>query len=234
MEITNTRSGKLLLGCGVASGALYFLGDALMSARYPGYNPLHRTVSELNALGAPTRALSIACGLAGYALLLPFGAGVWRSAAGHRGLRAAGGLLSGLGAFGLWGVPFASMQPPGEQQEGLHALSGLVGLLLLVAAMGTAATAPDRRLRLYSLATIAAMVAFSGWAALQAGRIEAGQATPWIGAKERIGFYSWHLWLVVLALRLLRQDPAPGADRGGSGALPPRAPLGTAGPATTS
>jgi hypothetical protein len=39
VEDANTRSRKVLLGCGVASVALYLLGDALMSARYPGYNP---------------------------------------------------------------------------------------------------------------------------------------------------------------------------------------------------
>ncbi|MFN8513869.1 MAG: DUF998 domain-containing protein [Thermomicrobiales bacterium] len=227
MEGLNATTQKVLLGCGVASGALYFVGDILMSARYPGYSLLHRTVSELNALGAPTRGLSIAFGLAGYALLVPFGVGVWRVAAGSRSWRAAGAALFGLGAFGLWGVPFASMQPPGTEQEGLHALSGMVGLLLLVAAMCAVATAPDQRLRLYSLATLVIMIAFSGWAAMQASGVEAGLATPWVGAKERIGFYSWHLWFIVLALMLIRRSVAAGAGRSTRKELPTSVPVAT-------
>jgi hypothetical protein len=225
MQVVNATARKVLLGCGIASGAIYLAGDVLMAVRYRGYSYLDQTVSELNALDAPTRGLSIAFGLAGYALLLPFGAGVWRSAAGSRGLRAAGGALAGLGAFGLWGVPFASMQPRGAEQGGLHALSGLVGLLLLIVAIGCAATAPDRRLRLYSLATLAVMVAFSGWAAMYAGGVEAGQVTPWVGVIERIGFYSWHLWFIVLALLLLRQDDAARVGHGVRGVPPTTAPV---------
>ncbi len=47
-----------------------------MSAVYPGYSYLHQTVSELNAVGAPTWGLSVAIGLAGYLLLVPFGVGI--------------------------------------------------------------------------------------------------------------------------------------------------------------
>jgi uncharacterized protein DUF998 len=118
-----------------------------MSVRYAGYSYLHQTVSELNALGAPIRGLSIAFGLAGYGLLIPFGLGIWRSAAGNRRLRVVGGVLAGLGAFGSWAAPFASMQLRGTEQEGPHGLSGIVGLLLLVMAMGFAATTSDRRFR---------------------------------------------------------------------------------------
>lgn len=35
--------------------------------------------------------------------------------------------------------------------------------------------------------------------------IEAGLETPWVGVIERVSFYSWHLWFMVLALRLSRR-----------------------------
>jgi len=49
------------------------------------------------------------------------------------------------------------------------------------------------------------MVVFAAWAAIDIGRIEASLAIPWVGVKERISFYAWHLWFSVLASVLLRQ-----------------------------
>jgi hypothetical membrane protein len=223
-----TRARMILLGCGILSGVLYFAGDVLMSAVYPGYSSLHRTVSELNAIGAPTRDLSIAFGLAGYLLLIPFGAGVWQSAAGNRRLRVAGVALAMLGISGLWGVTLASMQPPGTEQPASHAVSAIVGLLLLVTAIAFSASALGKRFRLYSVATIVVMLAFAGWAAMDATRIEEGLATPWVGVKERISFYSWHLWFIVLALVLLRQRRAANAEAGNREGMPMDVPVTTA------
>jgi hypothetical protein len=202
-----SRLRKVMLICGILSGSLYFAGDVLMSAIYPGYSYLNQTVSELNAIGAPTWGLSIAFGIADYLFLILFGAGVWRSAAGSRRLRVAGAALAVLGVTGLWGVPFASMQPRGMEQPAAHAISGMIGMLLLITAMGLAASALDRRFRLYSIATIVTMLAFAGWSAMNAAAIEQGLATPWVGIKERICFYSWHLWYIVLSLTLLSRHP---------------------------
>ena len=52
-SITN-QAQKILLGCGILSSVLYFAGDVVMSLTYEGYSYLHQTVSELNAIGAPT------------------------------------------------------------------------------------------------------------------------------------------------------------------------------------
>lgn len=78
-------------------------------------------------------------------------------------------------------------------------------------AIGFGAAALDRPFRLYSIATILVMLGYAGWAAMDTGRIGAGLATPWVGLRERISFYSWHLWFIVLALVLLRQRDPGGA-----------------------
>jgi Protein of unknown function (DUF998) len=202
---TKSRVRKTLLGCGILSSVLYFASDAVMSLSYEGYSYLHQTVSELNAIGAPTRGLSIVFGLAGYVLLICFGVGIWMSAAGNRKLRVVGVALAVMGLTGLWGVPFASMQARGTEQEALHLISGMVGVLLLVTAIGFAAAAFGGPFRLYSIATIVVMIVFAGWTGRQAYAIEAGMPTPWVGFIERISFYSWHLWFIVLALILLRR-----------------------------
>lgn len=199
----NDRLRKILLYCGILSGLLYFASDLIMSLVYPGYSYLDQTVSELNAIGAPTRGISIAFGLVGYVLLVGFGVGIYMSANGKRKLQVAGAALAVMAITGLWGVPFASMQMRGIEQEGLHLISGVVGVLLLVIAMGFVTAASKWPLRIYTIATILVMVGFAGWAGISAGQVETGLPTPWVGLIERISFYSWHLWFIVLAIILL-------------------------------
>jgi len=57
-------------------------------------------------------------------------------------------------------------------------------MLILVTAMGFAAAAFSRRFRLYTIITITLMLSFGAWSGMEAPRIEAGLATPWVGVKE--------------------------------------------------
>jgi hypothetical protein len=221
-----------LLACGVLAPLLYLASDVVASVRYQGYSYLHQTISELNAIGSPTRGLTVAFGLAGYALLTAFGVGIWRSAAGSRRLRAVGGVLSGFGVLALWAVPFASMPMRGAEQGlngALHLVAGMVAVLLLLAAMGFASATFGRRFRLYTIATVVVMLAFGAWTGVDGPRIAEGLATPWVGVKERISVYSYQLWLVALALALLRQRRAVRAGRGGLEGMPANVPVATTG-----
>ena len=199
---------ELLLGCGILSGALYFVSDAVMAAVYPGYSYLHQAISELNAFGAPTWGLSVAFGIAGYLLLVPFAAGIWTSAGVNSALRVSAGALAIMGITSLWALPFGSMQLRGTEQPVAHAITGFLGMLLLATAIGCAAAASGARFRLYSIATILIAVAFAGWAAMDSALIQAGLETPWVGLKERVSFYSWHVWFIVFAVWLMKRRSA--------------------------
>ncbi len=61
---------------------------------------------------------------------------------------------------------------------------------------------PSGFARRYSIGAIIVMLGFAASAAKDAGRIEAGRATPWVGLIERVSYYSWHVWFIVLALRM--------------------------------
>jgi len=179
--------------------------------RSQGYSFRDQTISELGAIRAPSRLLFSILLIAVYLLLVAFGVGVWQAATGRRKLRAVGGLLVGLGVMALTVGQFVPMQPRGTEQGltgALHLVEGVVAVLILVAAMVMAATAFGGSFRVYTITTIVLMLAFGAWSAMEAPRIEAGLATPWVGVKERIFWYAYQLWFIVLALTLLRERPA--------------------------
>lgn len=207
-----THAAQLaLLVSGIVAPLLYVATDVIATIRWDGYSFRDQTISELNALGAPTRSLTIVLGLAGYTLLTAFGAGVWRSASGHRGLRVVGGVLVFFGLLALWAVPSASMNLRGVERslnDTMHLVEGTIAVLLLIVAIGFGASAFGKWYRFYSIATILVLLAFGGWAAMDGARVAENLPTPWIGIKERISVYSYQAWLVALAITLLRRQLA--------------------------
>ena len=208
---------KVLLACGIVAPLVYLASDVIAGMRWEGYSFRDQTISELNAIGAPTRALTIALGLAGYAFLVAVGIGVWRSAAVNRRLRLVGGALVVIGVLSVWAVPFASMHVREAEEsltDTLHLVGGAIVLPLLLVIIGFGAAVFGKRYRLYSIATIAVMLAFGVWAGLDGAAVTDNLATPWVGVKERVSVYAYQLWLVVFAIAFLRRHRAAGAGRG--------------------
>ena len=202
------RMRKPLLACGIAASLLY--GAMMLIIRYPGYSPMSQTVSELSAWGVSTRPLWMVLGSLYDALMIAFALGVRASAGGERPLRIVGGLLMAYGLLGLaW--PFAAM----HQREVLaagggtlgdtgHLVLGAITVALMFAAMAVGAAAFGMRFRIYSIATIVILLAFGALTTANASRVAANVPTPWVGLWERINIGVFLLWVVVLAIALLR------------------------------
>src|SRR6266496_2405081 len=92
---------KVLLICGILSSLLYVGTDVLGAMRWEGYSYTAQAVSELSAIGAPTRPLVVPLFLTHGVLQIAFGLGVWMSAGRKRGLRITAGLLVGIGLVDL-------------------------------------------------------------------------------------------------------------------------------------
>lgn len=199
---------RSLLLCGVLSPLLYAVADALAGLRWEGYSFRDQTISELAAIGAPSRLFFSMFLIPVHLLLVAFGVEVWRSAGGTRALRVVAGLLIGFGVLALTVGQLAPMRERGTEQGligAVHLVEAAVAVFMLMAMMGFAAAALGSRFRFYTIATIALMLAFGAWSASAAPPIEAGLPTPWIGVKERLFWYVYQLWFAVLALTLLRQ-----------------------------
>jgi hypothetical protein len=201
---------KALLICGILSSLLYVAMNIFVAMQWEGYSFASQTISELSAVGAPTRPLWVLLGIA-YALLVTvFGWGVWESASRNRALRVVGGLLVAYGVTGI-GWPFAPMHQRavlatggGTLADTMHIVFSIVTGLVTTVAMGFGAAAFGKRFRLYSIATIVIFIVFIALTGLDGPRVAANLPTPWVGVWERIFMGVFLLWVAVLAIALLR------------------------------
>jgi hypothetical protein len=213
---------KILLLSGVLSSLLYVAMTVFIAMQWEGYSSASQTISELSAIGAPTRSLWVVPAAFYTVLVTAFGWGVWRSAGRIRALRIVGGLIVAYGALGLvW--PFAPMHLREALAAGgstlsdtMHIVLGSVTVLLMLLAIGVGAAAFGKRFRLYSFASLVILVAFGALTFLDAPRVAANLPTPWVGIWERINLGVFLLWVVVvLATALLRvRDTASMTGRG--------------------
>jgi hypothetical membrane protein len=199
---------KGLLRCGIASPFLYALADALAGLRWQGYSFRDQTISELGALGAPSRPLFASLLLLSYALFVAFGVGIRRAAGDRRRVRLVGSLVIALGLLALTVGQLAAMRPRGTPQGlagTMHLIEGAVAMITVFVTMGVASTAFGAGFRRYTWATIGIVLALGAWTARAVTSMEAGGPTPWLGVQERAWWYAYQAWFAVLALTLLRE-----------------------------
>ena len=202
---------KLLLICGILSSLLYVATDILLSMRYEGYSYTSQAVSELSAIGAPTRPLWIAMSIVYNPLVIAFGIGIWLSAGPKRSLRVSGILLVAYGVVSSLG-PLFPMQLRGAgglATDAMHLIATSVLVLFLLLSIGFGGAARGGWFRLYSIGTILTLLVFGVLAGQQAPRAAAGFPTPWLGVIERVNIYGSLLWVLVFAVVLLLSQGGP-------------------------
>jgi hypothetical protein len=180
--------------------------------QWEAYQIASQTISELSAIGAPTRVLWTVLVTPYTLLMLAFAWGVWKSAGSNQRLRSAGGLLMAYGALGLlW--PFAPMHlretlaaGGGTISDTLHIALASITQIIYLLALGLTARALGRSFRIYSIITFVLLLTFGLLTFLEALGIAANQPTPLIGVWERINIGVFLVWVVVLAVVLLRGE----------------------------
>jgi membrane protease YdiL (CAAX protease family) len=195
---------RALLACGVISSVLYVAAiDVLAPIVDPSYySYTSQMVSELFALGAPTRAFLFLPMVLYNLLVFAFGAGVWASAGGRRARALTAAALMGYGACSTAGLLITPMELRGagvSEQTLLHIWGTVLQGVFIALVLVCGAFVHGARFRLYSFATLGICVVFGALASFEA----ALASMRWIGLTERVNIYAWMLWLAVLALSLL-------------------------------
>lgn len=197
---------QLLLICGIAASLLYIAMNIFIPMLFEGYSMADQTVSELSAIGAPTRTLWVPLGMLYSLLTLGFGWGIWKYYGNNRYLRVAGLLLLVDGIVSLYWPPMHLRGAPFSLTDMLHIVWSIITVLLMVLAIGFAAAGLGRRFRFFSIMTLVVLVLFGTLTGIDAPRIAQNLPTPWIGIWERISIAAFMLWVSVLAVVLLRDN----------------------------
>lgn len=211
------RLTRVLLICGIAAAVLFIATDVVAALfLYPGYDYASQQVSELSAIGAPSRPVWMAMGYPTAVLWAAFAAGVWRAAGGTPSIRIAAVLIGlfTINSF-LWGH-LAPMHMRGTEFTGtdtMHIAFAASAVALMVGFISFGAAALGVGFKVYSATTIVAILVAGGVVSTQIPAIAAGLPTPWMGLVERVSVYGPVIWLAVFALALLPQSRADGRPR---------------------
>lgn len=200
---------RVLVACGVVGAVLYPLADIFAATRYPGFSYRDQAVSELFAIGAPTSAIVVPLFTLSSGLLFLFAIGIWMSANGQRWVRPMAVMmaLNVIDALVLWNV--FPMHMRGVQPTFTDTMHGLLAIdPFLLAAVVLGAVAFRGWFRVYTVTTIVFTTGLAIISLSFVTAIIANQPTPWMGAAERASQYAMNLWYAVLAVVLLRKQPA--------------------------
>lgn len=199
-----------LLTCGITSSVFYIAMNVAIPMQWQSYSCVSQTISELSAIDAPTRPLWVPFGIVYALFVVAFGSGVWKSAVGNRPLRIVGGLLFINGIISLFWPPMHQREVlaagGGTLTDTLHIAFSIVTVLLFMLSIGFGAASLGKRFRYYSIATMLILIAFGILTALDAPRIQTNSPTPFVGIWERINIGVYMIWVIVLAIALLREE----------------------------
>lgn len=210
--MVTTKVPKSWLVCGILSSVLYTAMNVSLPMLFEGYSLASQTVSELSAIGAPTRLLWACLGTVYSLLVAAFGWGVWKSAGRNRPLRVVGGLMLVDVLVSLSWPPMHLRGAEFTLTDTMHIIWAMVTVLLMLLAIGFGAAAFGKRFRFYFIATLVILVVFGALTGMESPRIAANLPTPWVGVWERISIAAFMLWVLVLAMILLRAQSSAAAD----------------------
>lgn len=201
---------KRALLCGILSSLLYLAMNIVVPFFYEGYSFASRTISELSAIGAPTRTLWTVPAAVYTLLVTAFGWGVWNAAGQDRRLRVVGGLMI---AYGLSGIVwfFGPMHQRevlaaggGTFEDTLHIVMSVITSVIYLGALAFGASAFGKAFRIYTFATMAILIVSGVLLGMDGPKVSLNLPTPWVGVTERIMLGVVILWIAVLSVALLR------------------------------
>ena len=207
MQLTkNSLIVRSFVACGLISSLVYLASDVVGALNYPRYDYAGQAISEMSAIGAPTKELLAPFYLVYSILFTLFAAGVWIAAGRRRALRWTAGFMLLLASLGIgWTLfPMNMRGHPLTFTDTMHLVMGALSTSVLLATMIAAMAAFGPRFRIYTAITMLVMLVFGYLTTLDVPRVAAGLPTPRLGLNERINFLAWLLWMAVLSVRVLR------------------------------
>jgi len=204
MKSSETKGQRILLWCGILSSIWYVIINVLVPLQYDGYSIASLTVSELSAIGAPTRSLWVPLAIPYVLLFAAFGFGLRQYAKNDRRTGLMGGIIIVYAFFNIYWPPMHMRGTAPTLTDTLHIVWASVTVLMIITIMIIGAVVFNGFFRAYTIVSIAAHVLFGALTSLQAPQIPLNGSTPTIGLLERINIGVFTIWVVVLAARCMQ------------------------------
>lgn len=201
---------KTLLYSGILSSLWYTFMNLFVPLHYPGYSSISLTVSELSAIGAPTRILWVLLGTLYPLFYASFGWGILYVYGNNKKLKMLAQVIIGYSILNLYWPPMhmreAIAAGAKSLSDTLHITWTIVTLLLFICTMGLGAAALGKKFRIYTVISIALMMTFGILTSVDAPNLEANLPTPMMGLWERISQYIFFLWVIILSMQLIKKN----------------------------
>ena len=190
---------KQLLRCGIWSSIYYILLNIVIPQFYDGYSMMTFTVSELSAIGAPTRTLWLLTVWPYTVLFFLFGLGLIKTPGDNRMLRVTGRFVIAYCIFNAYWPPMNMRGQIMELTDIMHIIWASITVLLMFTIMGLGAAALGHRFRVITMISILLLALFGYYTALEAPNIGIHSPTPTIGLYERLNIGVFMLWVIMFA-----------------------------------
>lgn len=197
-----SSKSKLLL-CGMLSSAWYLLINILVPIKYKGYSVTNGTISELSAIGSPTRILWVLLVSLFPLLFAAFGWGVLQSSNDKPPLKITGWLIIAYSFFNLYWPPMHMRGVETSFTDTMHIVWAFITVLLMVAMMLFSAVALGKKFRTYTIVSIFLLLLFGFLTGRYAPAIPVNDPTPGMGIWERLNIGIFLIWVYILAANLL-------------------------------
>ncbi len=198
-------SHKALLACGILASVTYVATDIVATLRYPGYDFIDQTVSELFAIGAPTSRLVVPLFTLSSTLVAAFAFAVWTSAGHRRALRWLAAMIfaNAVNTVVLWNVfPLHMRGVAPTVTDAMHLVLAVNPFVLASIVCGIVAF--NRSFRVYSAVTALVLILPAIFSFSYVTAVAVNQPTPGMGLAERVAQYGYQIWQAMLAVVLMR------------------------------
>ncbi len=208
MAENRTMLKKFLLACGFLSSLLYVCTDIFGGLFWGNYDFTSQYISELGAIGSPSRPFVIPLYVMYEVLVAAFGLGIWNYSYRNSVIHFLGCILIGYMFIGLIGLffPMNPYEPGTSLTNVVHQIFAGVTIIFILLSIVIAATAMGKQFRFFSIGVVFVYLVLGALPFLGVAQVEAGEPTPWVGLVERIMVYGYMLWVAVLSIDLLRVD----------------------------
>jgi hypothetical membrane protein len=202
---------RFLSLCGLIAPILFIFTTILGGAIRPGYSHISNTISELFSPGSPNRVLLSTLHTLFTLLLVLFGIGILKFVQRYEKSKSIG-ILGALAfiAMGVLNMMTATIFPQdawgsaptfyGEMHIILHGVISILSILYIVLlGIWFHQTGVSPNFRMYSFATVVAVMLTAGWFMASVG-------SPIMGLTERLTALVGFQWTFILALLILNRE----------------------------